>query len=277
MMIDTFNTGETQEGLRQEYNPDGSVLRKAQLRLLDMLDYLVEAADQAGVVWRLDGGNVLGALRHGGFIPWDDDVDIVLERKEYKRFCDYLKQHPHPQYILQDNSTDSGYYNPWASLRDLRSEHISVGDESSKDRKALEAMKYRGLHIDIFPYEDRIIPSLQRFAGKLGCIVNFNLAPTHPLLAKTGYKLLEHCIFPAFRQIGHLFGKKGEYMHTYGAWFYERFPINVLRPYKEITFEGKTYNGPAEPERFCEIIYGKYMDLPPKDKRNRHQVKVKFI
>lgn len=97
-MTTTFNTGETQETLRRDYNPDGSVLRRAQLRMLDMLDYLAEAAGKANVSWRLDGGNVLGALRHGGFIPWDDDVDIVVSQKDYKRFCDYLKQHPHPRY-----------------------------------------------------------------------------------------------------------------------------------------------------------------------------------
>ena len=60
-MTTTFNTGETQESLRHDYNPDGSVLRRAQLRMLDMLDYLAEAAGKANVSWRLDGGNVLGA------------------------------------------------------------------------------------------------------------------------------------------------------------------------------------------------------------------------
>lgn len=276
-MTETFNTGETQESLRKEYNPDGSVLRLAQLRLLDMLDYLKEAAAEAGVTWRLDGGNVLGALRHGGFIPWDDDVDIVVDHKDYGRFCTYLKRHPHPQYVLQDNSTDPGYLKPWASLRDTKSEHISTEKENSRDRKALESMKYRGLHIDIFPYEDRILPRLQRLAGKLACVVNFDLQPGHPRLAQVGYEILEHSVFPFFRLCGHLLGRKGEFMHTYGTWFYERFPVHVLRPYGEIRFEGRIYNGPAAPEEFCRIIYGKYNDLPPKDKRNRHQVTVRFL
>lgn len=271
-----FNTGETSDTLRQDYNPDGSTLRKAQLRMLDMLDYLVQAAQLANISFRLDGGNVLGAMRHGGFIPWDDDVDIVVDRKDYKTFCDYLKANPHPQYILQDHTTDARYYKSWASLRDLKSEHISVEAEDAKDRKALEAMNFRGLHIDIFPYEDKILPSLQRLAGKLACVVNFNLVPNHPHLASLGYHFLEHFIFPIFRFFGHLLGKRGEYMHTYGAWFYERFPISVVRPYKPIVFEGKTYNAPAKPDAFCRIIYGDYMNLPPKDKRNRHQVAIKL-
>lgn len=275
-MQQQFNTGETQETLRRDYNPDGSVLRRAQLRMLDMLDYLVEVAQKTNITFRLDGGNVLGAMRHGGFIPWDDDVDIVVDRKDYKRFCDYLKANPHPQYVLQNHSTDAGYYKSWASLRDLKSEHVSVEAEDAKDRKALEAMTMRGLHIDIFPYEDKILPSLQRLAGKLACVVNFNLAPNYPRLATLGYHFLENLVFPIFRLCGHLFGKRGEYMHTYGAWFYERFPLLVVRPYKPIIFEGRTYNGPAKPDDFCRIIYGDYMSLPPKDKRNRHQVEIKL-
>ena len=67
-MIETFNTGETQETLRNDYNPDGSVLRRAQLRLLDMAIYLQETAKRL-CPCRLDGGNVLEHWRHG-LHPW---------------------------------------------------------------------------------------------------------------------------------------------------------------------------------------------------------------
>lgn len=272
----TFNTGETAESLRRDYNPDGSVLRKAQLRLLDMALYLQQTAKQIGVPCRIDGGNVLGALRHGGFIPWDDDMDFVVEQKDFGRLCNYLKRHPHPQYVLQDHDTDPHYYKEWAMLRDLGTTTHSRLPPGSGERRMLEAQRYRGLHVDIFPYEADMIPWLQRLAGKLSVNVNLRLAGRHDVLAGMAYKLLHHAVFPLFRLIGRCFGQHNLFMHSYGAWFYEQNPRRAMVPHRDIVFEGHVFEGPADPDEICRIAYSDYWLLPPPDRRDRHGLEIVF-
>lgn len=268
--MQTFNTGETQADLRQTYNPDGSPLRRAQLRMLDMVDYLFDAADKAGVDIRIDGGNVLGAVRHSGFIPWDDDFDTVISRADYIKLCRYLKEHPHPQFVLQTPETDPGSFVPWGRLRDLKSEYSNPYPADSPMGRAFDAQHYKGVQIDIFPYEDYMIPWLQRLAAKMACVVHFQLARRSLRLATTVYRLLHRVVYPCFRLIGRCFGRADCYMHAYGTWHYPQFPKDVLLPHRDITFEGRTYKGPADPVRFCALFYKDYMNLPPKDKRAVH-------
>lgn len=154
-----FNTGETQSELRAKYNPEGSILRRAQMRMLDMLLYFDKVCKEQRIPYRIDGGNVLGAVRHGGFIPWDDDIDVVIMRKDLHRLCDYLIKNPHPQYNIQTYKTDYGYVGAWVVLRDTKSKYIQDSIEH-------KVRKYRGLQIDIFPYENRVIKSLHKFSGK---------------------------------------------------------------------------------------------------------------
>lgn len=274
-MTKVYNTGETEESLRREYNPDGSTLRRAQLRLLDMALYIRDAARKAGVPCRLDGGNVLGAVRHGGFIPWDDDIDFVVEYHDYKRLAKYLKAHPHPDFIFEDISTEN--LMPWGCLVDRKTVCKDSYSDDSKDAVAVRRKKNKGLHVDIFPYEGYMIPWLQRFAAKLSCAVFFDIAGKSELLAKCLFATLDKVVFPIFRCIGRVFGDKDCYMHSYGAWFYFRFPKKVLVPHQEIQFEGHTFEGPADTDAMLKAIYGDYMSLPAKEKRAVHTLDIKFF
>ena len=97
---------ENQESLREEYNPEGSELRRLQLRMLDMLVVVDEICRRHDIPYWIEGGTLLGAVRHEGFIPWDDDLDIALMKKDYVRLLKCLKEELPAQYRLQTHETD---------------------------------------------------------------------------------------------------------------------------------------------------------------------------
>lgn len=265
-----FNTGETEEDLKAKHNYEGSVLRKAQLRMLDMLIYFDQICKESGVKYRIQAGTVLGAIRHGGFVPWDDDVDVVVDRKDYKKLCEYILEHPHPQYVLQCRETDPLYYNFWNVLRDTQSEYI-------KDDLVHNIKKNRGLQLDIFCFECGNIP----FLFRLSCLlsnVNFRFfIGRNKIIANTIYSIQKYILHPIFRLLSWLFGNKKQYMHCYGATLPDyQIPKDVHSPFKPILFEGREFWGPAQPEEFCKLRYGNYMDLPPKENRNHHQANLKI-
>lgn len=265
-----FNTGETTESLKAEYNPEGSKMRKVQLRMLDMLVYIDGVCKQLGISYRIDGGTVLGAVRHGGFIPWDDDIDVVLERHDWKILCDYLKSNPHPQYVLQTHQTDSGYYQSWAKLRDLKSEYVQT-------EAAYVRNKYKGAQVDLFCYDSYGNKTLHKIAKGLEWInIHFFIAK-HPVMANFVYNLSHYVVCPLFRMISRPFGTGSYYMHAYGAPWSLQFPKDILIPHKTIKFEGVDIQGPANPEALCKFIYGNNYDkLPSKDKRLTHSLNVKI-
>ena len=269
-----YNTGETSQELKEMYNPEGSLKRRVQLRLLDMLLYLDKVCKDNDIDYRIDGGTVLGALRHGGFIPWDDDIDVVIEdANDYNRLCRYLLNHPHPQYVLQNDKTDKGCIKYWSTLRDLKSEYVHLDlHEQAIDSK----MKYKGLQIDIFPYEAGVIPSLYFRYAKLGRRERYYIVNCY-WKARTIHLIRIYVGNPILHLISRLFGNKNMFMHSYGEGFPCRFHRDVLLPHKPISFEGYVFPGPADPDKFCKILYNDYMNLPPLDKRVSHLVTYNFV
>ena len=87
-----------QEQLRERFNPDGSPLREFQMRLLDILVFIDDVCRRHGINYWLSSGTCLGAIRHGGFIPWDDDIDIEMLDTDYKRFIKVMQtEHNDPR------------------------------------------------------------------------------------------------------------------------------------------------------------------------------------
>ena len=134
----------SEQELKQKYNPEGSILRRHQMRMLEMLETIDAICKKHHIPYWLSSGTLLGAARHKGFIPWDDDLDIELLRKDYLKLMEILPQELPDNLVLQNNETDPNYIFIFAKVRDRNSYMEEYG---SYDR----IFKERGIYIDIFP------------------------------------------------------------------------------------------------------------------------------
>ena len=126
-----------------EINAEGTQLRKHQLKMLEMLKYVDELCRKHDIPYYLSGGTLLGAVRHQGFIPWDDDLDIILMKKDFRRLLNVLRNEPSVDYVLQCHQTDPYYIAPYAKLR-MKNTQIREWNENDI------YYRYRGIYIDIF-------------------------------------------------------------------------------------------------------------------------------
>jgi len=159
-----------QKELRSRYNPDGSQLRNHQLKMLEMLEYVDKVCRENDIRYWLSSGTLLGAVRHGGFIPWDDDLDIEMYREDFLRFKSVFSETD--DYVLQTHHTDRAYFWPFAKVRDRK----KLIEEGNLDR----SYKYRGVFIDVFCIEK---------AHRIPCIVFGKL---FELLARVRNKVYEN-------------------------------------------------------------------------------------
>ena len=95
--------------LRERFNPDGSLLRRQQLRMLELLEAVDLVCKKYDIPYWLSSGTLIGAVRHQGFIPWDDDLDIEMLREDYLRLMKVLPEELPDKFVLQTHETDPNY------------------------------------------------------------------------------------------------------------------------------------------------------------------------
>lgn len=256
-----------QAQLRKEYNPEGSELRKYQLRLLEMLVFIDNVCTKHHINYILSSGTLLGAVRHEGFIPWDDDVDIEMELPEYKRFLNVLTTELEgTDYVLQDFENDTFYKHPFSKLRDKKS---IIKDSENKD------LKYNGCFIDIFPMIYRNL-KLSEVSVKLVSFFLYNLDfKIIPLNIKGWYfktikKFLYKFLFVSFQKYT---APSPFVYHLYGVVFNRGRHLSYYYPIRRIKFEDHFFNAPNDIDGYLTDVFGQnYNSLPPKESIKFHLV-----
>ena len=246
----------TQAQLRAQYNPEGSLLRQHQLRMLEMLKYFDELCRKHGISYWLSSGNCIGVARHGGFIPWDDDIDVEMLREDYLKLEKVFKETD--DYVLQTWKNDPGYFAPYAKMRDKHSYIEEYGQDN--------LYKYRGVYIDVFQLE-----RAPRFICKVyhwfTCRVMVPLCRSNKVGYKNIFKIVKALYFLSIFICRLLFSwlPKNKLRHTYGAgWIDNTRDLNQLFPLQRDVFDGVEVNVPNNLDSYLTKIYGNYMTLPSK-------------
>lgn len=265
-----MNAQKQDSQLRAKFNPDGSQLRMHQLRMLDMLTWLDDFCKKHEIRYWLAGGTCLGAVRHKGFIPWDDDVDIDMLREDYNKFIKNFRETE--DLVLQTNITDPYYVVPYAKLRDKKS---WIQEHGLQDKN----YKYKGIYIDIIVFEN-CSQRLASFCGKLAWkILIYGSKVEKGKIKFAIYKLAKYgylSLLKAIRTFDFLLPNK-KLIPTYGSGF-ENISIREhdIFPLTQIEFEGKLFPCPHNYDQYLKDEYGDYLKLPDLDKIQSHTSKIKL-
>ena len=258
MAQDILAAQETQQ-LRQKYNPDGSLLRHDQMKLLNIVNVVAEICEKHNIQWWLSSGTLLGAARHKGFIPWDDDIDIVMLRKDYKRLKRIMLNLNSDEFVLHSIKSDTEYVNVFDKFR-YRKGHVRV-----KSRR-YDYYKWAGVGIDIFTIE-----KTNYIASRVAAVAYKNLQHITSYircgwLRKPLIRLVEilclGVLNPILRVVG-LVNPKGEYHYSLGTpWARSTFYARDIFPLTTIEFEGRRFPAPKDVDAYLTNVYGDWRKLP---------------
>ncbi len=253
-----------------KYNPEGSTLRKAQMRMLEILKIVDSIFSKHHIDYYLDGGTLLGAVRHGGFIPWDDDIDISVRREDFSRIKRVLQKELPNNLVFQDRFTDWNLPVLIAKVRDKNSYYY--------EEECTNRLKEKGLFIDIIPMEK--IPSWS-WKQKLDYWYGHCVRGIHNYSSFQD-KIISYLLFPfawsivaLTRCINYLIPSP-QLADVYGwkpTGFYMKYDVF---PIKRIQFEDFQACVPNNPDAVLKALFGNYMQIPPEEKRKVHAANIQF-
>lgn len=256
-------------------------IRKVQL---DMLSYIDEIARKNNIEYSLGGGSLLGAMRHKGFIPWDDDIDLMLKRSEYEKLMIALAESDNPDFKLLHHSVERNLW-PFAKLYHTKSMYLSKTDRIHP---------WTGIFVDIFPMDclpesaedrEKFFKKVHSAAADLMCTTYPNYASGSRRLYAYGRLVLG---FPRFLkyhgQAKEQAEKADQIMSTYNDKdvpyigytdsryrLKEYFPKELFDVYEDVRFEDVITRKIKDDHAYLNQLYGSsYMELPPENKRENH-------
>lgn len=257
-------------------DPDVHILADSQLRRLQLVQLQLllnfdKVCKKHNLTYWIGYGTVLGAVRHKGFIPWDDDIDVCMPMVDYKKFLKIAESELPEDVLVCYKHKGSPYNKNFAKLMDRKTTLIEflsyLGDGD-----------FRGIYMDIFPIVH--YPAMPAKLSRLLCLAmcHYWWLANQPCQI-TFKNLIKNCWYKMAYFMGRTFwfcwemlAKKSDnieilpYDNGYGI----RYHKDVIYPLCELEFEGHKFPAPHDPHVYLQTIYGDYMKLPPEEKRKPH-------
>ena len=278
------------DGRGRRVNPPKQLsTQEIRQRLVKMLDVLMDYCKKHDLTCYLVGGTLLGAIRHKGFIPWDDDIDVGMPRDDYNRLIELVKTDPIGEGYAFASGDDGTYSSPYGQLMDKN----TILKRASTEY-LLDEMVTDHLYIDVFPVDGfpnsaaytRIFINKVTFlrkaikysrskfgrgtTGLRSVLKIFPIAITRLI----GNPRLVRLMVAQSSQYDY---EKASYIGISANALYgvgEKYPKKRAFPLVPVTFEGKQYPSVACYDEYLKGIYGDYMQLPPEDQRKSHKIQV---
>lgn len=245
--------------------------------LFDMLKQVDSICHAERLRYFLSGGTLLGAIRHKGFIPWDDDIDLMMPRPDYEIFLKRAEKRLPKRYILAFPDRTKDYSQPWIRIFDTR---VAVDDSG------MQRTLTRSLFVDIFPIDG--LPSNRALSNLcftrvrawdilLKCARRKALYPDErlkwlkkPMMALTRVRPLPKYAVSLNKSARRCSFERAHYAGVLATTHYgsrERMPVEVFRGSVQVPFEGGFFPAPIGYDTYLSRLYGDYMQLPPEEKR----------
>lgn len=252
---------------------------EVKLKQIDILNAVTEYCDEQKINYWLDYGTLLGAIRHEGYIPWDDDIDLGMLRPDYDRFMkEFNKNNERYKFVCFENTPD--YYAAYGKVIDTETVlyepdqngrklavniDIFVYDNAPDDDgevKKMYAIRNRLQLVTLFSWGNQVLPkdsAAKKFAKK-----------AFHLICKTqsGSELTKKLIANSKKYSDVETRRVGSFTSYARAHFACR--KSLLDSFINVNFEGKKYKAPIGYDEWLKAIYGDYMKLPPIEERVTH-------
>lgn len=250
-----------------------STRREVQLCQLQILKAVVNVCEDNNIDYMLGCGTLLGAIRHKGFIPWDEDIDLFMTIENYRKFCKIGQKCLGDKYFVQNWRTEKEYSDLWTQVR--------MNGTTSLPIVYKNLNIHFGIHIDIFPIvgiDKDESKQLKRFEICRSLLVrDFMKATNQTPVGKQRIinllpRFLRHALCGLLEKSVMISPRKTEYATEVWYTLYKKHRSKLFYSFINVEFEHFYFKTIKDYNEFLTTEYGDYMALPPESERGEHEI-----